>query len=196
MTVYELLGGTREYLKKAKGFIFDFDGTLVDSMKYWNHKAGEHVSDYGTMSDYMTAKYNTDIEPKPHAGELLKLLHDNGVPVCIATDTPRRMSEGFFKRCDFDSYIDFYIGADEVGKNKYESPDIYFEAAKRMGLEPGECVVAEDYLSSVRTAKNAGFICVGVFDDESRDDMFEIKHLCDDFVYNLGKLLPGGGLAF
>ena len=41
-----------------------------------------------------------------------------------------------------------------------------------------------------------GFACIGVYDDESRDHMFEMQNICDDFIYNLGKLLPGNGFNF
>lgn len=44
------------------------------------------------------------------------------------------------------------------------APDIYLAAARRMGLEPGECLAFEDALAGVRSAKAAGMFVVAVPD--------------------------------
>ena len=95
MTLYDVLGTKKEYLKNKKAMIFDFDGTLVDSMCFWRNRRGDDVSQYGTFADYLAVKYSAEVEPKPYAVELLKLLKENGVPACIATETPRFLSKGF-----------------------------------------------------------------------------------------------------
>ena len=189
MRIYELLNPKKEYLKGKKAFIFDMDGTLVESMKYWNRSEENGVSDYPTPEAYITDKYDVDIEPKPYAIELLTLLHENNIPVCIASDTPIRISKGLFKRHDLLSLIDFYIDSEDVGTYKHDSPRIFLEAATRLGYAPEECVIFEDRLRYCKHAKAEGFAVVGVFDEESRDDTPEMQHVCDDYVYSLSKMM-------
>lgn len=188
MTPEQIFDPKKTYFKGKKGLIFDMDGTLIDSMKYWYQKAGDDMSRYPSYREYMTDRYNNVIEPKPYALELLKLIKENGIPLCIASDTPIALSDGFLKKSGFDRLIDFYISSEDVGAHKIESPKVFFAAAEKMGLTPGECVVFEDRIDYIRPIKAAGFTVVGVYDEESRDDMFEMKHICDDFVFNLGKL--------
>ncbi len=42
------------------------------------------------------------------------------------------------------------------------SPDIFLEASRRIGLEPGACLVIEDAVSGVAAAKAAGARCPGI----------------------------------
>ena len=189
MSVYELLNPKKEYFKNIKAFIFDMDGTLVSSMHFWNRSEEHGVDDYPSPEEYIIDKYNKHVEPKANAVELLTLLHENGIPVCIASDTPLYISKGLFERHDLLSLIDFYIGSDDVGTYKAKSPKIFLEAAKRLGFPPEECVIFEDRISYCKRAKAEGFHVVGVFDEESRDDTLEMQHICDDYVYNLGKLM-------
>lgn len=47
-------------------------------------------------------------------------------------------------------------------EHKKPSPDIFLEAAKRLGLDPGECIVFEDAINGVQAAKAAGANCIGI----------------------------------
>lgn len=188
MEIFELLNPEKKYLRNAKALIFDFDGTLVDSMRYWRPEKDD-IKGFPSVEQYVKSKYDTVVEPKPDAVALMTLLHENGIRFCIATDTPRSLSEGFFKRWNFDSLADFYISSDDVNAYKLYSPAIYLEAARRMGKEINECVVFEDYMTSARTAKEAGFPTVGVYDSYSKNDLPVMKAFCDGYIYNLGELL-------
>ena len=189
MTIYSLLNPEKEYLKGKKAFIFDMDGTLIDSMMFWRNSVGDDLSQFSSYAEYMLEKYNEVIIPKPNALTLLKLLHDNGIPVGIASDTPRVLAEGFFKRFDFDSVIDCYVGSDAVGTYKHLSSDIFLLAAKKLGVKPEECLVFEDNLTSVESAVNAGMDVVGIFDKENAVNEDKIRAICVDYIYDLSEMM-------
>ena len=51
------------------------------------------------------------------------------------------------------------VSSDEVAHGKPE-PDVYLEAARRLGCEPSACLVVEDSMNGVRAAKAAGMTVV------------------------------------
>ena len=54
-------------------------------------------------------------------------------------------------------HIDVIVtGDDPAVKNGKPAPDIYLEAARRLGVDPAECLVFEDALSGVKSGKAAG----------------------------------------
>ncbi len=189
MDLYSVLNPKKEYLKGKKAIIFDMDGTLIDSMKYWRLTAGEDISKYPSQIEYLFEKYNTVIEPKETAIEFLTFLKDNKVPVAIASDTPKKLAQGFIDRFDFDSYIDYYVGSDDVGVYKHFSSEIFLLAAKKLGVSPSECVVFEDNKTSVLSAINAGMDVVGVFDEENAHNEEFIRSVCVDYIYNMAEMM-------
>ena len=44
-------------------------------------------------------------------------------------------------------------------------PDIFYKAAQMTGSKPCETLVFEDALHAIRTAREAGFIVIGVYDE-------------------------------
>ena len=66
-------------------------------------------------------------------------------------------------------HMEFYIDCFEVGafKNK---PDIYLIAAERLGADVSECAVFEDAEYCAKTAHEAGFYVVGVYDRQSASE--------------------------
>ena len=69
----------------------------------------------------------------------------------------------------------------EVGRGK-NAPDIYLEAARRLGLKAGECIVFEDVLYAAETAKRAGFRVCAVYDESQRRRRAELEAVCDAYI--------------
>jgi len=110
------------------------------------------------------------LHPVPGAVELVRELRVNGFRTAIATSADRvkldaNLREAGLVEEDFDAVL---TGLDVVRKKPF--PDIYLEAARRIGVAPADCLVIEDAIEGIRAGKEAGSTCVGISTsfDESR----------------------------
>jgi HAD superfamily hydrolase (TIGR01509 family) len=53
------------------------------------------------------------------------------------------------------------VSSEEVARGK-PAPDVYLEAARRLGVPPETCVAIEDSHNGIRAAKAAGMTCVAI----------------------------------
>ncbi len=56
------------------------------------------------------------------------------------------------------------VSSEEVPRGK-PSPDVYLEAARRLGVDPTTCIAVEDSHNGIRAAKAAGMACVAIPDE-------------------------------
>lgn len=160
----------------VKYYIFDMDGTLCDSMTLWrNETEYAYVSDprdadrMSAVYERMREHYARDITLKEGVLGALEAARARGIKCCIASATARDVSQPFLERSGLMEHMEFYIDCFEVGafKNK---PDIYLAAAERLGAEVSECAVFEDAEYCAKTAHDAGFYVVGVYDRQSASE--------------------------
>ncbi len=123
-------------------------------------------------------QYRDKLSLKPKALDYLKQLKKRGIKMVVATANEYDISECALRRTGVMDYIEGIITCTMAGAGK-EQPEIYHKACEMLGLTTDECVVFEDTLHSVKTAKKAGFTVVGVYDHESGKDWSEICELCD-----------------
>ena len=72
----------------------------------------------------------------------------------------------------------------EVGESKH-SPRIYELAAQRLECSAEEILVFEDSLYALKTAKTAGFRCVGVYDAQGESDQQGLEMTADLYLHKL-----------
>lgn len=113
----------------------------------------------GILENY----YGHVVPPKPGVLAYLAYLQEKGVPMCIASATDRPLIELAVEHCGMGEYISEIISCADVGKGK-EVPDVFFKALDVLGTEKEHTYVFEDSYTALKTAHDAGFKTVGVYD--------------------------------
>ena len=133
--------------------------------------------------DIMLGYYTSVIKLKEGTIPVLEALKERGIKMCIATATERRLIEAALKYQGVENYFDRIFTCTEENTSK-TSPDIFIKAAQSLGTEISETLVVEDMLYAVETAKKAGFIVAGVYDEASDELQEDIKAISDYYWLN------------
>ena len=133
------------------------------------------------MNAVMDEHYRSDIPLKPGAAEYLAALRKRGTKMCVATATPEPLARACLKRLGVLEDLEFLLSCDAVGAGK-DRPDVFLEAARRLGAAPAETAVFEDAMFALQTAKNAGFYTVGVWDASGDKHWDATTALADETV--------------
>ncbi|MFI6155260.1 HAD family hydrolase [Kitasatospora sp. NPDC051170] len=96
----------------------------------------------------------------PGAERLLNTLDAHGIPAALVSASHRHVIDIVLRSLGAEHFA-FTIGGDEVARTK-PFPDPYLEAARRLGAEPGRCVVVEDTPTGVRAGEAAGCPVIAV----------------------------------
>lgn len=136
------------------------------------------VAEWKTMA---AAEYAAGITLKKHAAAYLDALKSAGVKLATATSLPSDLAEPALKHNGVFDLFDAQCFADEVVKGK-DAPDIFLLAAEKLGEPPRACIVFEDILPAIRSAKSAGMRVYCIEDRASERDRGEIKKLADGYL--------------
>ncbi|MCR4604728.1 MAG: HAD family phosphatase [Eubacterium sp.] len=109
-------------------------------------------------------KYAEEVKLKPGALEVIKLLQKNGVKMGIATTNISEVFMPCLVHNGVEKYFDVVTETDDVGVAK-DKPDIYLITAERLGVKPTECIVFEDIVMALNSARAGGFTTFGIWDD-------------------------------
>jgi len=212
--------------------IFDMDGTLLDSMRYWRYTTLEYLlahrlpvkpEDLLVMQDtssrkllfdiaerdgfeigtrkevvtelegFMHRHYQYDTQLKnDNVPELLQRLKDNGMKLCVATAAPREYACTAFKRLGILDCFEFVTDIYEFDMEK-SNPEYFGVVARRLGTVPERCVVFEDALYAMESAKAAGCAVVAIEDITARKQKDRIAEVADVYVKDYSELWMKAG---
>ena len=100
---------------------------------------------------------------KPGLLELVDFLGARGIPMAVATSTPRPRVLPLLRKVGILERLALVVCGDEV-KNPKPDPEIYLKAVAGLGVASASCLVLEDSRAGIASAHAAGAIPVMVPD--------------------------------
>lgn len=182
---------------EPRGLIFDFDGTLVDTMplhweawqvvtrKYELHFPEERfyslggvpardiirmlASEQGKQVDHLEAareKGEAFLQIFHRAQPIDPIMdiaraHHGKLPMAVATGGSRRIVERVMVKLDIAKLFEAVVTNEDI-VNQKPAPDIFLEAARRIGVAPEHCRAYEDTDLGMTAIRAAGMDAVDV----------------------------------
>lgn len=98
------------------------------------------------------------IEPLDGARELIATLRARGLALAVASQSSRAWIEATLAAVALDRAFDAIATAQDTRSKP--APDVYLDAAGRLGVAPASCLAIEDSAHGVRAAVEAGMVVV------------------------------------
>ncbi len=207
-------------------YIFDLDGTLIDSMPVdvgivlgflkengvpcpedlvkrltpLGYKgSAEYIArhtggkfDANNVYDFFQEKtllaYGESIPLKANVAETLRALSAHGARLNVLTASPKKLTDLCLKRLGVYEYFENVWSIDDFGMTKAQT-EIYEEAAKRLNAAPSDCIMADDNLLVIKTARAVGMRTIGVYDASADADWQEMQSSADFCVRSFEEIL-------
>lgn len=192
---------TRKQIAKMpiSAIVFDMDGILVDTEKYWQqarielarsvgqewsladqmHLMGSNTTEWVTYTrarlhlnhltdteveasvrDRLLHYYETTLPLMPGAVEAVRLSAAH-YPTALASGSAHWAIEAIMRLTGLGDLFQVRVSADEVAHGK-PKPDVFLEAARRLGVDPKQMVGIEDSGNGIRALKAAGMKAIAV----------------------------------
>ena len=105
--------------------------------------------------------FNREFNTHPVVFKTLDHALQLNIPAAIASSATMPTIELVVELTATSKYFRYLCSGDEVPNGK-PAPDVFLLAAKRLGVEPHECLVIEDTFNGVCAAKAAGMMCIAI----------------------------------
>ena len=213
------------YALKCKNYVFDLDGTLLNSMElavkivldyldehgvaykedivkiltplgfrgisvYYATELGiPHTPDeiYAVFVERLKKAYAEEMPLKEGVKSTLESLKARGIRLHVLTASPHIFTDVCLKNRGIYELFDNVWTAEDFGTLKSDVR-IYGELAKRLHVRIEECVLVDDNLRVLKTAKLAGMQTIGVYEPFSEDEWAEITQTANRSILRFDAL--------
>jgi HAD superfamily hydrolase (TIGR01509 family) len=114
--------------------------------------------------------------PLPGVPEVLRALRQRGLRLAVASSSRQEIIDATLDGLGIAGLFDALVSAADVPRGK-PAPDVFLEAARRLGTAPEACVVIEDSERGVQAARAAGMPCVAIPCGATREHDFSAATL-------------------
>ncbi len=140
------------------------------------------IEEYGIEKESLFQKiYRKDVKPLPGLIQFLDILRQEKIPRAIATSAPRMNVDFVFSNTEIGNYFGLVLDESHIKRGKPD-PEAYLKASDLLGFDPGECVVFEDSLSGVESARTAGCRVIAVGTTHEEHEFGKIDLYIRDFT--------------
>ncbi|MGH2956468.1 MAG: HAD family hydrolase [Solirubrobacterales bacterium] len=111
-------------------------------------------------------------------------------PLAVASSANRGLVDLVLELAGLESVFRASVSSEEVDRGK-PAPDVYVEAARRLGVDSAACVAVEDSTNGIRSAHQAGMAVIAIPNRDFPPGERALK-LADRVLDSLAELTPDG----
>ena len=151
--------------------------SLKDTFSYYLEKYGITNADQSVLAKIYIEKdevyknlAKNKLRPFSGISQFINFCHTYNFRISVGSSGTLNKISFSLKESGLDQYFDVITSADEVKHGKPE-PDLFLLTAKKMQIDPKDCLVVEDSLSGIIAGNKAGMYTVGITNTFSRDKL-------------------------
>lgn len=183
--------------QKSENIVYQRHGINLDPSD-WDTFRGRTAKD---MFKYIQEKYNVtfsmDVFNKEIIDEYQKLAKENlkvfegffelieflkpKYRLALATSAREKNQEFAFNECGLENIFEVVINSSHITKGK-PHPEPYLITIKKLGLKPEECMVIEDAVNGVESAKAAGALTVAITSSFPKEKLTQADYIVDSLL--------------
>lgn len=164
--------------------VHELCGDTVDAFKLWD-----------VWHEVVEDEFAKGVVKKPGLDELLDYLSEQGIPCAVASSSTAQQIAHNLETSGIADKFKVVLSSLEVEHAKPE-PDVFLEAAARLGVMPSEAIVLEDSYNGVRAGFAGGFRTIMVPDlSAPTDEMREKAYRICESLTEVRDLIAAGEIA-
>ena len=168
------------YAAKISSLSFEEAAQYTISLFGLDEKTEDIMREWSGMAAY---EYAHNVRLLPHALDYLLKLKEAGIRLAVATGMTVKLAIPCLKNNAISELFDAICSTDEVPRGK-EYPDVFEFAADKLGVPPEKCIVFDDVLPAIKSAKQANMLTCGVYDQYSECQRAEMEKLADYYIFD------------
>lgn len=119
-----------------------------------------------------------NIRPIKGVIDLITTLNNNHLALGVASSTSPYFINLVLTTLHIKNYFKAVTSTEEVQNGK-PNPDIFLLTAKKICVQPSECIVIEDATNGIRAAKAASMKCIAITTTHKREDLKDADRIVD-----------------
>ncbi|HUZ58484.1 MAG TPA: HAD family phosphatase [Hanamia sp.] len=181
-----------EYLKKMgreiseEEFNKNINGrTNKDVVKYiyGKNKSDEEIIRHTLEKEALYRKiYKPFIKPVNGLINFLEILKNENIPMAIATSGIQPNIDFMFENIPIKKYFEKVVNSSHITNGK-PNPEIYLKTASLLGVSPKNCLVFEDAVVGIISAKTAGMKVIAVATTQTKEELSIADMIVDDYKF-------------
>jgi len=191
----EVWDGVRERYVRERGGRYDEEvqrammGMSAPEWSRYLHDDAGVPDDPGAINREVVGRmleaYRRELPLLPGAVTTVRRAAD-AFPLALASSSNREVFEEVLKLAGIADCFHATVSSEEVEQGK-PAPDVYLEAARRLGIAPERCTAVEDSHAGIRSAKSAGMRVIAIPNASYPPDEGALE-LADSVVRSLDEL--------
>ena len=140
------------------------------------------------LKEEIKKEYENNIPAKKNVVSTLTALKNRGARLNVLSASPREFITCCLRRLGVLNLFENVWSSDDFNTKKTD-PQIYKQAAQRLGVSTEEIIFLDDNYTALKTAKSAGMHVYGVYDETSKNREEDMRLLSEKYIKDFSELL-------